>query len=64
MNKFYIGGRTKGYESTEQAYLSHLESSRDLANRKDTKRIMKNNLELAKLDEENSLDKANMDTIS
>ena len=52
MNGFYTGGRTKGYESTEQAHLSHLEGSRKLANRKDTRGIMKNKLELAKLKKE------------
>lgn len=51
MSEVYVGGRTKGYESREQAYLIHLEGSRKLANREDTKRIMKNNLELAKLEE-------------
>lgn len=64
MNEAYIGGRTKGYESTEQVYLSHLEGSRKLANREDTKRMMKNNLELPRLEEGNSPDKANMGAIS
>lgn len=64
MNEVYIEGRTKGYESTEQVYLSHLEGSRKLANREDTKRMMKNNLELTQLEEGNSPDKVNIGTIS
>lgn len=64
MSEVYVRGRTKGYESREQAYLIHLEGSRKLANREDTKRIMKNNLELAKLEEGNSPDKANVGVIS
>lgn len=38
--------------------MSHLEGSRKLANRKDIKRIIKNKLELAKLEEGNGPDKA------
>lgn len=51
MNKVYIWGRTKGYENTVEVYLSPLEGARRLANRKCTKKIEKDNLELASLEE-------------
>lgn len=46
-NYILCRGKNKGLrECPEQACLSHLESSRKLANRKDTKRVMKNKLEI------------------
>lgn len=57
MSILYIGGRRKGYESIEEVYLFYLEGFRKFVNRKDIKRIIKNKLELVKLEEGNGLDK-------
>lgn len=63
-DEYILHRRPKGYESTEEAYLSHLQGSRKPVHRKDTKRIMKNNVESATVEEGDSPSKANAGAVS